>query len=53
MRASYRTHLRARGVKPLRGPLRTLRADGDAELIPGGGLGIWTGGKLVVQQRRA
>lgn len=49
MKPSYRTHLRTIGVKPLRGTLRTVRREGDAELIPGGGLGIWTGGKLVLQ----
>lgn len=46
-RTSYQTVLRMRNVRPLRGQLRTARADGDIELLPGGRRGTWRNGSLV------
>jgi hypothetical protein len=49
VRSNYRTFLRAKGVKPLRGSLRTVRQDGHRELLPGGKLGIWKDGACQIQ----
>lgn len=50
-RPTYKTHLRVRGIRPLRGQLRTERGEGHVELLPGGGVGRWQGGKLVAEVR--
>lgn len=46
-RLSYKSALRAKGVPPLRGQLRTVRADGHRELLPVRGCGTWRGGRFV------
>ena len=33
-RMSYKSVLRAKGIKPLRAPAHTVKADGDVELLP-------------------
>jgi len=53
MLQTYKHALRARGVKPLRGTLRTVRQDGHVELLPGGGSGQWQDGALVRREGRS
>lgn len=45
-RQSYKHVLRAKGVRPVRGPLRTERGEGHRELLPVTGSGVWQNGSF-------
>jgi hypothetical protein len=49
-RQTYQHVLRVFGRPPLRGSLRTVRADGDRELLPVRGCGTWRGGRFETDE---